>query len=74
MSSIGASGGGVIGDPPGMTPGWTPNIPLWPPGQAYPVIPAPRTMPVNVPFSDFGETIVRMDRYGNITIKVEQNE
>lgn len=33
---------------------------------------SPRTMPVNVPFSTFGVTIVTMDRDGNITIKVDQ--
>lgn len=35
-------------------------------------IPSPRYLPVNVPFSNFGTTVVTMDRYGNITIKVDQ--
>jgi len=31
-------------------------------------------MPVNVPFSTLGITVVTMDRDGNITIKVDQPE
>jgi hypothetical protein len=35
-------------------------------------IPSPRHLPVNVPFSTFGVTVVTMDRDGNITIKLDQ--
>lgn len=52
-----------VGDPPMGT--------SWPPVTFQP-IPAPRVMPVNVPFSTFGVTVVTMDRDGNITIKVDQ--
>jgi hypothetical protein len=34
--------------------------------------PVPRTMPVNIPFSHIGITIVTLDGYGNVTIKVDQ--
>jgi hypothetical protein len=34
--------------------------------------PSPRTMPVNIPFSLIGITIVTLDGYGNVTIKVDQ--
>lgn len=34
--------------------------------------PSPRTMPVNVPFSLIGITIVTLDGFGNVTIKVDQ--
>lgn len=37
-------------------------------------IPSPRILPVNIPFSNFGITVVTMDRDGNTTIKVEQPE
>ena len=37
-----------------------------------PSIPSPRTMPVNIPFSNFGVTVVTMDRDGNVTIKLDQ--
>lgn len=39
---------------------------------SYMPIPSPRTMPVNIPFSLFGITIVTMDRDGNVTIKLDQ--
>lgn len=36
---------------------------------AWPAIPSPRTMPVNMPFPEFGEvTIAMLDRDGNVTI------
>lgn len=50
------------GCPNGTAP--TPFLPM--------TIPSPRTMPVNVPFSTFGVTIVIMNSKGEITIKVEQ--
>lgn len=34
--------------------------------------PSPRFMPVNIPFSLFGITIVTLDGYGNVSIKVDQ--
>lgn len=34
--------------------------------------PSPRTMPVNIPFSHIGITVVTLDGYGNISIKVDQ--
>lgn len=34
--------------------------------------PSPRFLPVNIPFSIFGVTVVTMDRDGNVTIKVDQ--
>lgn len=37
-----------------------------------PSIPSPRTLHVEVPFSNMGVTIVTMDRDGNVTIKVDQ--
>jgi hypothetical protein len=50
----------------------------WPYGPQWPAAPfiattiQPRVMPVNVPFSTFGVTVVVMDRDGNITVKVDQ--
>lgn len=41
-------------------------------GGSLPYVQPPRTMPVNVPFSTFGVTVVTMDRDGNVTIKVDQ--
>jgi hypothetical protein len=35
-------------------------------------IPSPRTMPVNLPFPDYGVTIATLDKDGNVTIKVNQ--
>jgi hypothetical protein len=35
-------------------------------------IPSPRTLPVNIPFSNIGITIVTLDGHGNVTIKVDQ--
>jgi hypothetical protein len=37
-----------------------------------PPIPSPRYLPVNIPFSLFGITIVTLDGYGNVIIKVDQ--
>lgn len=34
--------------------------------------PSPRFMPVNIPFSLLGITIVTLDSYGNVNIKVDQ--
>ena len=67
--SITSKSGGVIGDPPPF--GIPFGIPFWQPAPSYQ---PPRTMPVNVPFSIFGVTIVTMDRDGNITIKLDQTE
>lgn len=36
--------------------------------------PSPRFLPVNIPFSIMGKTVVTMDRDGNVTIKVDQPE
>jgi len=36
------------------------------------ILASPRTMPVNIPFSHVGITIVTLDGYGNVTIKVDQ--
>ena len=33
---------------------------------------SPRFMPVNIPFSLFGITVVTLDGYGNVSIKVDQ--
>lgn len=35
-------------------------------------IPSPRYLPVNIPFSLFGITVVTMDNHGNVTIKMDQ--
>jgi hypothetical protein len=37
-----------------------------------PATPSPRYLPVNIPFSLFGITIVTLDGYGNVIIKVDQ--
>lgn len=46
------------------------------PMKAFPVsispTPSPRFLPVNIPFSLLGITIVTLDGYGNVTIKVDQ--
>jgi hypothetical protein len=44
------------------------------PAQFVPMaaLPSPRTLPVNIPFSNFGITVVTMDQAGNLTIKVDQ--
>lgn len=34
--------------------------------------PSPRYLPVNIPFSLFGITVVTLDGHGNVEIKVEQ--
>lgn len=34
--------------------------------------PSPRFLPVNIPFSLFGVTVVTLDGYGNVEIKVDQ--
>ncbi len=41
------------------------------PGTIAPT-PSPRFLPVNIPFSLFGITIVTLDGYGNVNIKVDQ--
>jgi hypothetical protein len=35
-------------------------------------LPSPRTLPVNIPFSNLGVTVVVLDHTGNLTIKVDQ--
>lgn len=37
-----------------------------------PPTPSSRTLSVNIPFSNIGITIVTLDGYGNVTIKVDQ--
>jgi hypothetical protein len=47
----------------------------FPPWQSGPFIaptPSPRVLPVNIPFSNVGITVVTLDGYGNVTIKVDQ--
>jgi hypothetical protein len=34
--------------------------------------PSPRFLPVNIPFSMFGITVVTLDGHGNVEIKVDQ--
>lgn len=58
--------------------GWTgmscmaQNCPQNPPIFTLQPTPSPRTMPVNIPFSLFGITVVTLDGHGNVTIKVDQ--
>lgn len=50
---------------------YSPGLPY--PVQTYlPPTPSPRYLPVNIPFSTIGITIVTLDTEGNITIKVGQ--
>lgn len=37
-----------------------------------PPTPSPRFLPVNIPFSLFGITVVTLDGHGNVEIKVDQ--
>lgn len=42
---------------------------------AFPLIPpnpSPRYLPVNIPFSNIGITVVTLDGYGNVQIKVDE--
>lgn len=57
-----------IGDPPQFL-----GHQVWSPPGAL-AIPSPRTLPVNLPFSNFGVTVAVLDQYGNLTIKVDQPE